>query len=136
MKGNQMSEGERETYAWLVNETKPVLKRYRYKVIIASLVAFLTVLGIIIWYLNMPTVAYSTSLLIGGGLYALWGALLLALGAVSSPSTLGLMSMTRFNGNPKLFMELMKSRFCAIVGVSFIVGGFSIQSIDMLLFGT
>ena len=93
-------------------------------------------LGIIRWYWNRPTVAYSTSLLIGGGLYALWGALLLAVGAVSSPSTLGLMSMTRIDGNSKLFMELMKSRFSAIVGVSFIVGGFSIQLFGTLLSGS
>ena len=136
MKYNQMSDEERKTYTWLVNKTKPEIKRYRRKVIIASIVVSLVVLGIIIWYWNRPTVAYSTSLLIGGGLYALWGALLLALGAVSSPSTLGLMSMTRWDGNSKLFMELMKSRFSAIVGVSFIVGGFSNQSICMLLLGT
>ena len=136
MKSNQMSDSERETYTRFVKETKPVLKRYQCKVIIASIVVFLVVLGIIIWYCNMPTVAYSTSLLIGGGLYALWGALLLALGAFSSPTTLGLMSMARFNGNSKLFAELMKSRLSAIVGVSFIVGGFSIQSICMLLLGT
>ena len=136
MKSNQMSDSERETYTRFVKETKPVLKRYQCKVIIASIVVSLVVLGVIIWYWNRPTVAYSTSLLIGGGLYALWGALLLALGAVSSPSTLGLMSMTRWDGNSKLFMELMKSRFSAIVGVSFIVGGFSIQSICMLLLGT
>ena len=134
IKGNQMSGGERETYTRFVNETKPELKRYQYKVIIASIVVFLVVLGIIIWYWNRPTVAYSTSLLIGGGLYALYGALLLVVGAVSSSTTLGLMSMTRWDGNPKLFAELMKSRFSAIVGVSFIVGGFSIQASVMLLF--
>ena len=136
MKSNQMGDSERETYTRFVKETKPVLKRYQCKVIIASIVVFLVVLGIIIWYCNRPTVAYSTSLLIGGGLYALWGALLLALGAFSSPTTLGLMSMTRFNGNSKLFAELMKSRFSAIVGVSFIVGGFSIQAAVTLVFGS
>ena len=136
MKANQMSDSEREIYTRFVKETKPEIKRYKRKVIIGSTVVSLVVLGIIIWYWNRPTVAYSTSLLIGGGLYALWGALLLALGAFSSPSTLGLMSMTRWDGNSKLFMELMKSRFSAIVGVSFIVGGFSIQSICMLLLGT
>ena len=141
MKANQMSDGERATFTWLVNKTKPELKRHRRKVIIVSIVVSLVVLGIIIWYWNRPTVAYSTSLLIGGGLYALWGALLLALGAFSNPLTLGLMSMTRaedmaFDGNSKLFTELMKSRFSAIVGVCFVVGGFSIQSICMLLLET
>ncbi len=136
MKANQMSDGERETYAWLLNKTRTELNKHRCKVIIASIVVFLVVLGIIVWYWNRPSVAYSTSLLIGGGLYALWGALLLALGIVSSPLTLGLMSMTRVGYNSKLFAELMKSRFAAIVGVSFIVGGFSIQSICMLLWGT
>ena len=136
MKANQMSDGERETYAWLVNKTKPEINRYQHRVIISSIVVFLVVFGVIVWYWIRPTVAYSTSLLIGGGLYALYGALLLVVGAVSSPTTLGLMSMTRWDGNPKLFAELMKSRFSAIVGVSFIVGGFPIQSVSMLLFGT
>ncbi len=60
-----MSDGERKTYAWLLNETKIELNRHRRKVIIASIVVSLVVLGIIIWYWNRPTVAYSMSLLIG-----------------------------------------------------------------------
>ena len=137
MKGNQMSDGERETYTRFVRETKPALKRYQCKVIIGSTVVFLTVLGIIIiWYWVRPTVSISTSLLIGGGLYALYGALLLALGAVSTPSTLGLMSMTRFDGNSKLFAELMKSRLSARVGIYFVVLGFSLQVLTMLSFGS
>ena len=136
MKYNQMSDEEREIYTTLLNKTKPKINRHRRKVIIASIVVSLVVLGTIIWYWNRPTVAYSTSLLIGGGLYALWGALLLARGAVSSPSTLGLMSMTRWDGNSKLFVELMKSRFSALVGVYFIVGGFSLQASAMLSFGS
>ena len=135
MKANQMSDEEREIYITLLNVAKPDINRHRRKIIIGSIVVFLVVLGIIIWYWVRPTVSISTSLLIGGGLYALWGALLLALGAVSSSSALGLMSMTRVGGNSRLFAELMKSRFSAIVGVSFIVGGFSIQSICMLLLG-
>ncbi len=136
MKNNQMNEGERETYTWLVNETKPALKRHRCKVVIASIVVFLAVLGVIVWYLIRPAVPISTSLSIGGQLYALWGALLLVLGAVSSPFTLGQMSMTRWDGNAKLFAELMKSRLSAIVGVYFIVGGFSIQASAMVVFGS
>ena len=136
MKDDQISDEERKIYIRLVHKTKPALKRHQYKVIIGSTVVFLTVLGIIIWYWNRPTVSYSTSLLIGGGLYALWGALLLALGAVSTPSTLGLMSMTRVGFNSKLFAELMKSRFSALVGIYFIVGGFSLQASAMLNFGS
>ena len=136
MKANQMSDGERKTYVWLVNETKPELKRHQCEVIIASTVVFLVVLGVMIWYGIRPTVAYSTSLLIGGQLYSLYGALLLALGAVSSPSTLGLISMARWDGNPKLFAELMKSRFSALVGISFIMCGFTIQALAMLSSGS
>lgn len=141
MKANQMSKGERETYKWLVNKTKPELKRHQYKVVIRSIVVFLAVLGVIILYWLRPTVAYGTSLLIGGGLYALWGALLLALGAFSNPSTLGLMSMTRaedmaFDGNSKLFEELMKSRLSARVGIYFVVLGFFIQVLTMLVLGS
>lgn len=66
----------------------------------------------------------------------MWGALLLALGAFSSPSTLGLMSMTRLDGNSKLFAELMKSRLSAIVGVYFIVSGLFIQGLAMVVFGS
>lgn len=135
MKASQMSDEERETYTWLVNKTKTELKRYRCKVIIVSIVVFLAVFGVIVWYWIRPTIAYSTSLSIGGLLYAWYGALLLALMAFSSPSTLGLMSMTRIDGNSKLFAELMKSRFSTIVGICFIVGGFSIQAAVMLAFG-
>ena len=136
MKYNQMSDEEREVYTELLNTAKPDINRHRSEVIIASIVVSLVVLGVIIWYWIRPTVSISTSLLIGGQLYALWGALLLALGAFSSPSTFGLMSMTRVGGNPKLFAELMKSRFSAIVGVSFIVIGFSIQAAVTLAFGS
>jgi len=136
MKSNQMSDGEREIYITLLNIAKPDINRHRRKVIIGSIVVFLVVLGIIIWYWVRPTVSISTSLLIGGGLYALWGALLLALGAFSKPFTLGLMSMTRVGFNSKLFLELMKSRFTAIVGVCFIVIGFSIQAAVTLALGS
>lgn len=135
MKDSQMSEGERETYASLVNETKPVINKHRRKVVISSIVVFLVVLGVIIWYWRMPTVTHSTSLLIGGALYGLWGALLLALGAVSNPTTVGLMSMTRYDANHKLFAELMKSRLNARVGIMFLVGTFSIQAATTLTFG-
>ncbi len=136
MNDNQMSDEERRTYAQLVNETKPEINRYQRKVVIGSVVVFLVVLGTIIWYWVSPTVTYSTSLLIGGQLYALYGALLLAIGALSSPSILGLMSMTRVDGNSKLFAALMKSRFCAIIGIYVIVGGFSIQASTVLVFGS
>jgi len=127
-----MSEGERETYDLLVNQTKPEINKHRRWVIIGSTVIFLLVLITIVRFWIIPTVTITTSLLIGGQLYALWGALLLVLGAVSSPPTLGLMSMTKYDGNSKLFAELMKSRFSAIVGISFIVGGFSIQAVALL----
>ena len=136
MRVNQMSDEEREIYTTLLNIAKPVINRHRRRVISRSIVVFLAVLGVVILYWVRPTVSISTSLSLGGQLYALWGALLLAKGAFSSPSTFGLMSMTRVGDNSKLFMELMKSRFSAIVGISFIVGGFSIQSICMLLLGT
>ena len=101
MKANQISDEEREIYTTLLNIAKPDINRHRRKVIIRSIVAFLVVVFIIIWYWVRPAVSISTSLLIGGGSYALYGVLLLARGAVSSPSTLGLMSMTRvgFNSN-------------------------------------
>ena len=92
-------------------------------------------LGIIAWYWISPTAAHSTSVLIGGQLYMLYGALLLAGGAFSSPSVLGLMSMTRCDGNSKLFAELMKSRFAATVGIYFVVIGFSIQTTVTLMIG-
>jgi hypothetical protein len=132
MKIDQMSAGERKTYDWLVNKAKPELKRYKYTVSILSGVVFLVILGVARQYWIMPTVAYSTSVSIGGLLCSLYGALLLAVGALSSLPTLGLMSMTRFNGNPKLFAELAKARFSALVGVCFIVGGFFVQALVML----
>ncbi|MBA7658047.1 hypothetical protein ES703_65995 [subsurface metagenome] len=136
MKYNQMSDEERKAYTMLLNKAKPELKRHRCEVIIASTVVSLAVLGVIIWYWITPTIAVALAFRLGGQLYALWGALLLVLGAVSSPYTFGMMCMTFPDGNPKLFEELMKSQFSAIVGVCFIVGGFSIQSFGMLLFGS
>ena len=136
MKDIQMNEGERETYTRFINETKPELRRHRRKVIIGSIVVFLVVLGVIIWYWVRPTVSISTSLSIGGQLYALYGALLLVLGAVSSSHTLGRICMTLVDGNPKLFAGLMKSRFSAIVGVCFVVGGLAIQAAVTLVFGS
>jgi len=131
MKSNQMSDGERATCTWLVNKTKPERKRHRCQVISASIVMFLVGLGAIIQCWISPTVSYSTSLLIGGLFYAWYGTLLLALGAISSPITLGLMSMTRYDGNSKLFTELMKSRFSAHIGIWFLVGAFAIQLLGM-----
>ena len=85
MRVNQMSDEEREIYTTLLNIAKPDINRHRRKVIIGSIVVFVAVLGVVILYWVRPTVAYSTSLLIGGGLYALWGALLLAKGAFQVP---------------------------------------------------
>ena len=136
MKANQMSDGERKTYTWLVNETKPELRKYQCEVISASIVIFLVGLGAIIWCWISPTVSYSTSLLIGGLFYAWYGTLLLALGAISSPITLGRMSMTRWDGNPKLFEELMRSRFSAHIGIWFLVGAFAIQLLGVGLLGS
>ena len=135
MKYSQMSDEERKTYTMLLNIAKPEINRHRRKVIIGSIMVFLVVLFVMIWYWIGPTVTPSNSLIIGGQFYALWGALLLALGVVSSPLTLGLMSMTRVDFNSKLFAELMKSRFSAIVGVYFVVGGFLIQGLTMVVSG-
>jgi len=136
MKDSQMSDEEKEVYARLINETSPTIRKHQRRVVCGSIVVSLVILGLTIWYWLRPTVAYSASFLIGGSLYALWGALLLALGAVSNPTTIGLMSMTCFDGNPKLFAELMKSRSNARVGIGFIMAGFSIQAATLLTFAS
>ena len=136
VKASQMSDEEREIYTSLLNITKSEISRYRCKVVIGSIVVFGAVLGGILWNWISATVAHITGLLIGGQFFTLYGALLLALGAVLRPSTLGLMSMTICGGNPKLFAALMKSRLSAIVGVYFIVGGVLIQSLAMVVFGS
>ncbi len=136
MKIDQRDDEIRKIYADLVDKTKPQLRRYKCVVSILSGVVFLIILGVTIQYWIMPTVAYSTSILIGGLLCSLYGALLLALRAFSSPSTLGLMCVTFPGGNPRLFVELMKARFSAIVGVYFVVAGFSLQAAAMLAFGS
>jgi vacuolar-type H+-ATPase subunit I/STV1 len=134
MKVAQMDDEIRKIYADLVDKTKPELKRYKCTVSILSGVVFLVILGVIIQYWMTPNVAHSTSISIGGLLCSLYGALLLAIGALSSSPTLGLMCITFAGGNPKLFVGLMKSRFSALVGVYFIVGGFAIQAAVMLAF--
>jgi hypothetical protein len=131
-----MNDQESKTYAWLLNETKPELGRHRRRVVIGSILASLAILCFIKCYWLTPTLTDSTRLVIGGQFYALFGALLLAIGAISRPSTLGLMSMTRLNGNPKLFAELMKSRFSARVGIGFVVGGFLMQGLVMIISGS
>ena len=88
MKTDQMNDQERKTYTWFIDETKPERKKHLCRVIIASIIVFLIVLGMIIWYWTRSDVPHITSLSLGGQLYSLWGALLLALGAISKPSKL------------------------------------------------
>lgn len=135
MKNSEMSETERENCAQLIAETKPATKRHRHRLTIASIVAFLAVLGLTIWYWIRPDITCSTSLSPTGHLYGLYGALLLVVGAVSKPSTIALMSMTRYGHNSKLFTELMNSRLNARVGVMFVVVAFSIHAATILTFG-
>lgn len=134
MKQDLLTDTEKETYARFVNESKRELKRFRVVVSILSSLVFITIsYGIIQWWMSQ-NVAVDTSLVIGGALFSLYGALLLSLGAVSKPETVALMSMTRYDGNPKLFAQLMKARLSAQVGVYYIVGGVFIQSTTILVF--
>ena len=135
MSTNQRENQERETYARFVDETRPALKKYRSLVIVISVIISLLVIGLMAWYWSRLAIAHSTTILIGGQLYAFYGALLLALRAFSNPATLAKMSTTMWDGNPKLFLELMKSRFSAIVGIYFVVGGFAIQAATKFAFG-
>lgn len=136
MAEDQLSDEEKKIYKMLVNKTQPELSKYQWMVVIISALIFiLIVTAIRSWWVS-PTVTPSTSLLLGGQLYALYGGLLLAVGAFSSPSTLALLSMTYTSGNPRLFASLMKARFAARVGVWFVVGGFLIQGATMLVFET
>lgn len=136
MKTNQLSDQEKKTYDWLISKTQPEISKYQRGVVVISAIVFLAiVVGVINYWIN-PTVSHSTSLLIGGQLCTLYGGLLLAMGAFSSPSTLALLSMTRWNGNPSLFASLVKVRFAAMVGVCFVVGGFAIQGATMVTFST
>jgi len=130
----QLSQNERDTYERLLKETEGEVRRYRRRVIGMSIVVALVIFALIRWYWIGPSIDHKTSLLIGGLFYAFYGGLLLALQAFSSPSTLALMSMSRFNGNSRLFAQLMKSGFSAKVGVCFIVAGFCIQGTTMVVF--
>jgi hypothetical protein len=135
MKPEQMSDQEKKTYKWLVNEAQPSISKYQRKIAIISVVMFLIIVAAIWSWWVSPTVTISESLLLGGQLYSLYGGLLLAVGAFSSPSTLALLSMTRWNGNSSLFASLMNTRVAARVGVCFVVGGFAVQGATMLVFG-
>ena len=132
MKDSQMNKTEGETYVQLMDKTKLARRKHQHRLVIASIVVSLAVLRVTIWYWTKPNVAYSTSLSLAGHLCGLYGALLLAVGAVSKPSTIGLMSMTRYCYNSKLFTELMNSRLNARIGVIFIVIAFSIHSATIL----
>lgn len=133
MKIDQMSGRERKFYTPFEDETKPELKRYRYKLIIASVVVCLAGLGGMIGFCMMPTITCCDVLLIGGLFYSLCGAVILAVAAVSSKATIGLMCITFTGGNAELFVGFMKARFSAIVGVCFLVGGFLIHASAMVM---
>jgi hypothetical protein len=138
MKIDQIDNEERKIYTLFEDKTKPELKRYRCRLIIASVVVSLAGLGGMIWFCIMPTITCCDVLLIGGLFYSLCGAVILAVAAVSSKATIRLMCMTFTYGNIKLFAGFMKARFSAIVGICFLVGGFFIQAsaMAMLMFGS
>lgn len=136
MEHTQMTDEEKTTYDRWVSETKPEIDRYRRRLVIMSVVISIGLGGLIMSYWLGRGVTYTTSVTIGGYFYALYGALLLALQAFSRPHTLALMSMTRVNGNPRLFAQLMKSRLSAQVGICFIAAGFCFQGVATLLSGT
>lgn len=137
MESNQISNDEVKIYTWMVNETSSELKKHKNKVVLISIGISIVIFSLIMSYwTKSTTVTHTTSLLIGAQLYSFYGALLLAIGAISSPPTLGLMSMTRLNGNPKLFSALMKSRFSARVGIGFVIAGFLMHGIVMITYGS
>ena len=135
MNKNLMTEDEKKTYTKFVDESKQSINRYRWLVSIMSTVVFVAISSGIIELWMSPTVEHHTSLLIGGGLFSLYGALLLAVGVISKPEILALISMTYTGGNIRLFRQLMKVRLTAQVGIYFIVGGFLMQAVVMLVLG-
>ena len=71
-KEERIEEGKREEenlVKELVEQANPEVRRYRRRGIIVSTIAFITIIGLIIWYWVSPGVEHSTSLLIGGLLF-------------------------------------------------------------------
>jgi len=128
----QSSEEER-VYESLMKAAKPRLTKYKWGVIIISIGIFILISYLVYGYWVRPSISHFTSAVIGAQFYSLYGALLLSLGAIAKPYTLALMSMTRVGYNTDLFTELMKSRFIARIGIGFVVFGFLVNGIVMVL---
>lgn len=130
---NEQDSQKQEYYDSLIKETKPRLNKYKQVVVIVSIAVFMIIAYLVYSYWMRPSVAHFTSIVIGAQFYSLYGALLLSLGAIAKPYTLALMSMTITGCNADLFTALMKSRFTARIGISFVVFGFLVSGIVMLL---
>lgn len=131
-KSGQDSE-EQEFYESLMERAKPRLARNKWQVIIGSIGVSIIISYLVYGYWVGLSVSHFTSIVIGAQFCSLWGAFLLTLGAVAKPSTLALMSMTKVSYNADLFVELMKSRFTAKVGIGFVFFGFLINGIVMMI---
>jgi hypothetical protein len=133
MENDRLSKSETRTLNWLIKETKDKLKQQKMILTITSGLVFVAIAILIYSYWINPNLSNLTSIIIGGQLYTVYGAVLSATGAFTKISTIGLMSMARWDGNPKLFYELRKSSMASIVGICFIGFGFLIQSIGMII---
>ena len=133
MKKDVLSKSERETMDQMVKKTKNELNKYKSVIAVTSSAVFIIIAYMTYIYWMNPNVAHLTSIIIGGQLFIVVGAAVSLKGAISSPSTIALMSMTRWDGNPSLFLGLMKSRLAAITGISFIGFGFLVQAVAMLV---
>ena len=136
MVNDELSKTEKETMERFINETKAKLRKHKVGLIIKASIFFIPIACMTYTHWMNPDITRLTSILIGGQFYAIMGAIFTILGALSKTSTITLMSTTRWNGNPTLFYELMKSRETTIMGLSFIGLGFLMQALGMLLIST
>lgn len=133
MTEDKLNKSEKETMDRLIAETRDKLNKYRVMLAVMSFGLFVIVAYMTYTYWINPNISHLTSMVIGGQFYTVIGAVFTIFGALSKTSTIALMSMTRWDSNNRLFYELMKSRMSAIIGISFVGGGFLIQAIAILI---
>jgi hypothetical protein len=119
----------------LIEETRPQLNKLKLALTAVSSLAFVLIAWVTYsyWAGKYGSISHTTSLILGGQLFTLFGAGLTAAGASYNTSTITLMSMTKLEANPDLFYELRKTSILTRWGLYSISFGFLVQAASMIL---
>ncbi len=129
----ELSKKERNTMDRFIKETKPRVNKVKSLLIVGSIGVSLVIALLTRSYWVGGNISYTTSLIIGGQLFTLYGAALAAAGATYRTTAMTLMSMTRYDGNPELFYQLTKTTLFTKTGFYFLTFGLLVQAASMIL---